>query len=129
MSSSSAFLGLVDRLGALAQSLNVQAASSSESSSSALNKKSNYADAILLKPITDYVRDAELVESRLFQVSQDSSSGGGMEKTVTGEQKSTIDLKRKETGSATPLRKAREAPLTLLEPEEYLRSVLRITDK
>lgn len=110
-------MDFADRLGALAEHVNARADTSRENS----RLKSHYADAILLKPITDYVRDAELVESRLFTVSQTSSTAG--------EKQSIIDLKRKETTSATPLKKARDAPLTLLEPEEYLRSVVRLTDK
>jgi hypothetical protein len=110
------FMDFADRIGAIAGIVNTKAEASRQLSI----PKSHYADSILSKPITDYVRDAEIVESRLFTVSQAS---------LAGEISSTVDLKRREAVSATPLKKVRESPLTVLDPEEYLRSVLRLTEK
>lgn len=106
------FTNLIDRLAILASAINDAASHASPS-------ESRYVDAILEQPLSAYVREAEVAESRMFTVPQ----------PPPGELPTAVDLKRKEAVSATPLKKAREAPLALLEPEQYIRSVLRLGEK
>ncbi|KAF8320438.1 hypothetical protein DL93DRAFT_2152928 [Clavulina sp. PMI_390] len=83
------------------------------------NARSNYTDSILSKPLAAYVREAESVESRMFKVSR----------PPPGEVATSVDLRKVETVNASPLKKAREAPLAILEPQEYVRSVIRLGEK
>lgn len=108
------FIDLVDRIAVLGQKL-------TEVASKETRVRSRYADALLEQPLSAYVREAEAVESRMFTVQQ----------PPPGELPSAaaVELKRQDAVSATPLKKARDAPLALLEPEEYIRSVLRLGEK
>lgn len=106
------FNHIVDRIAVLSTAIH-------EKASHTTHAKSHYADAMLYKPLAAYVREADVVESRMFVVPQPSP----------GEIPTAVDLARKETASATPLKKARDAPLALLEPEEYIRTVLRLGEK
>lgn len=106
------FNHIVDRIAVLSSAIH-------EKASHSTHAKSRYAGAMLHQPLAAYVREAEVVESRMFVVPQPGP----------GEIPSAVDLARKETASATPLKKARDAPLALLEPEEYIRSVLRLGEK
>lgn len=103
---------IVDRIAVLSSAIEERATYS-------VQPPSNYADCMLSQPLASYVREAEVVESRMFIVSQ----------PPLGEIPTAVDLKRKEAVSATPLKKAREAPLALLEPEAYIRSVIRLGEK
>jgi hypothetical protein len=107
------FLDAVDRFSGLAASLKMRASHPSPS-------KSHYTEVILsTEPIVNTVREADPMEAALFTVVPPSH----------GEGPSIVDLKRKESASATPLRKAREAPLALLDPDEYLTSALRLGEQ
>lgn len=103
---------IVDRIAVLSSTIHEKASQSSQPAS-------NYVDAILSQPLASYVREADIVESRMFVVSQ----------PPPGEISTAVDLKRKEAVSASPLKKARDAPLALLEPEAYIRSVIRLGEK
>jgi hypothetical protein len=106
------FSHIVDRIAVLSIAIH-------EKASQTTHSKSHYADAMLYQPLAAYVREADIVESRMFVVPQPGPC----------EIPTAVDLARKETASATPLKKVRDAPLALLEPEEYVRSVLRLGEK
>lgn len=74
---------------------------------------------MLNAPLASYVREAEVVESRMFIVPQ----------PAPGDVPTSVDLRPKEAVSSTPLKKTREAPLKILEPEAYIRSVIRLGEK
>ncbi|KAF8342783.1 uncharacterized protein EI90DRAFT_3149860 [Cantharellus anzutake] len=109
-----AFFDIVDRFSALSQTLLSKASHPSQT-------QTNYTRAVLTDPLIKSVRDVDDIEAALFVVQAPSP---GVEPSGPA-----LDLKRRESVNATPLRKAREAPLQLWDAEECLESVLKLGEK
>ena len=109
-----AFFDVVDRFSALSHTL-------LERASHPTQTRTNYARAVLREPLIKLVRDADDAEAALFIVQTPS--------VATEPSATAFDLKRRELASATPLRKTREAPLQLLDAQEYLESAVKLGEK
>ncbi|SRR5258708_2869119 len=109
-----AFFDVVDRFSALSHTLRERASHPTQT-------RTNYSRAVLREPLIKSVRDADDIEAALFVVQAPS--------VVTEPSGTAFDVKRKEPASATPLKKTREAPLQLLDAQEYLESAVRLGEK